>query len=50
MCTYEIDDPMEQIGFYSIMFYSYEGSDTTQEMKFRIKDFFSKCDQIRRKL
>ena len=23
---------------------------TTQKMKFSIKDFFSKCDQIRRKL
>ena len=25
-------------------------SDTAQKMKFSIKDFFSKCDQIRRKL
>ena len=25
-------------------------TDTTQKMKFSIKDFFSKCDQIRRKL
>ena len=24
--------------------------DTAQKMKFSIKDFFSKCDQIRRKL
>ena len=24
--------------------------DTAQQMKFFIKDFFSKCDQIRRKL
>ena len=27
-----------------------EPSHTTQKMKFSIKDFFSKCDQIRRKL
>ena len=27
-----------------------EDSDTAQKMKFSIKDFFSKCDQIRRKL
>ena len=27
-----------------------EGQFTAQKMKFSIKDFFSKCDQIRRKL
>ena len=27
-----------------------EDSDTAQKMKFSIKDFFSKCDQIRKKL
>ena len=28
----------------------YQGADTTQKMKFSIKDFFSKCDQIRKNL
>ena len=28
----------------------FEGSHTAQKMKFSIKDFLSKCDQIRRKL
>ena len=27
-----------------------EDCDTAQKMKFSIKDFFSKCDQIRKKL
>ena len=28
----------------------YNAAFTAQKMKFTIKDFFSKCDQIRRKL
>ena len=29
------------------LFHAYRGNNTAQKMKFSIKDFFSKCDQIR---
>ena len=32
-----------------IQFYHKQTNNTAQKMKFSIKDFFSKCDQIRRK-
>ena len=32
------------------LYFVWSTNDTAQKMKFSIKDFFSKCDQIRRKL
>ena len=32
------------------LYFVWSTYDTAQKMKFSIKDFFSKCDQIRRKL
>ena len=36
--------------YAGLHFYYSKGEITAQKMKFSIKDFFSKCDQIRRKL
>ena len=35
---------------FSILFSVVYAKDTAQKMKFSIKDFFSKCDQIHRKM
>ena len=35
---------------FQVISYFYHVRDTAQKMKFSIKDFFSKCDEIRRKL
>ena len=35
---------------YTPMMWSSAEPNTAQKMKFSIKDFFSKCDQIRKKL
>ena len=37
------------IKIYTSLFYKFVQSNTAQKMKFSTKDFFSKCDQIRRK-
>ena len=40
----------KQAAFIFFIFVFFNISDTLQKMKFSIKDFFSKCDQIQRKL
>ena len=40
----------KQAAFIFFIFVFFSISDTLQKMKFSIKDFFSKCDQIRSKL
>ena len=59
-CLFQEDNPLvqgEQEKCYNKVkkilqkeFVTGHGSDTAQKMKFSIKDFFSKCDQIRRNI
>ena len=48
--TFFIPNPIKFTVLYFKFLYFYLSIDTTQKMKFSVKDFFSKCDQIRRKL
>ena len=41
---------MKKLGIRKSVLSSSSTADTAQKMKFSIKDLFSKCDQIRRKL
>ena len=47
--TYAVSCYIENVLFY-VPPLETSGPFTAQKMKFSIKDFFSKCDQIRRKL